>query len=97
MLLEALRLGGGHTPPSQGKRAFACTTLGAAAVHHVRRAFPFAGGPGLACRSCARVSFLAAGRRRRTWSLRTRALILISASFFAVPVPSGNCPDCASS
>ena len=66
-------------------------------THHVRRAFPFAGGPGLACRSCARVSFLAAGRRRRTWSLRARALILISASCFAVPVPSGLFPDYASS
>jgi hypothetical protein len=56
-----------------GRSALACTSLGHWQTHHVRGAFPFAGGSGLACRSCAPVSFLAAGRRKRTWSLRARA------------------------
>jgi hypothetical protein len=64
---------GGHTPPWRGRSVLACTSLGHWQTHHVRGAFPFAGGSGLACRSCAPVSFLAAGRRKRTWSLRARA------------------------
>jgi hypothetical protein len=44
-------------------------------THHVRGAFPFAGGSGSACRSYAPVFSPAAGRRRRTWSLRARAPI----------------------
>jgi hypothetical protein len=68
---------GGHTPPWHGQSAPACTSLGHQQTHHVRRAFPpFAGGPGLACRSCARVSFPAAGRRRQHGPLRARAPVI---------------------
>ena len=43
-----------------------CNRVRPSADTPCRRAFPpFAGGPGLACRSCARVSFPAAGQRRR--------------------------------
>src|SRR5262249_60978052 len=51
--------------------------------HHVRGAFPFAGGSGLACRSCAPVSFLAAGRRKRTGPCEPVHLIA-----FAKRIPS---------
>src|SRR4029450_4634006 len=46
-----------------GRSALACTSLGHWQTHHVRGAFPFAGGSGLAGRSCAPVSFLAPVRR----------------------------------
>ncbi len=58
---------------------------------------PNCGRTGVALSVLCSVLLCSGGAHRRTWDLRARALILISASFFAVPVPSGDCPGYPSS
>ena len=76
----------GTLRPGKGEVCCHATELGHRQTHHVRGAFPFAGGSGLACRPYAPVSFLAAGQRRRTWSLRALAPISTGSHSESAPV-----------
>jgi hypothetical protein len=55
----------GTLRPGLGESVLPCNRVRPLADTPCRRAFPMWGGPGLPCRSCARVSFAAAGRCRR--------------------------------
>ena len=84
-----------HSALAKGRSVLPCNRVRPSADTPCSRSLPIAGGSGLAGRSYAPVSFLAAGQRRRTWSLRARApdRVRVGESRRCVRVCSLRCPS----